>query len=246
MSSNLSAETANNGSTANDLINQLIKVSQQTPSPDNNNDKPNPERPSGCGLVNHGKKIIINLLILIPIYIMLFVAAVFSSIISAKLAGLDDIGSAYGWSIWASVALWISVIFIFLPALIFISTIVGLSAYIFVTFLALVIILNLIIIGFYTYVIVKVLGSSDSDTSSAFWYSSILITFLSISSLGMLLYSIWSIKDYRRCGGARGDVKYTLEDSSKVAEYVAPLAAPIAGPEVLAVPGVLKGASNLL
>lgn len=195
------------------------------------------QKDTSSGVSAHLKQVLLNYLIIIPIYIVAIIAAVFSSIITSKLDNFKDnnVSSAFWWSLALTIIIWLIIVFVGLPFIIFIPFVAGFSQYIYTAFLIIIIIIFLGIAVFMFYVTATVFGSEDFSNREGYavdaFRDSILVGILLIlAAIGLGLYAWWSTKSYINRGGFTGDVAAQFKAAAKLGKPVAVVAAPEALP----------------
>jgi len=179
-----------------------------------------------------------NIAVLIPVFILLIVSAIMSSIGAAKIASLKDqdaVGTAHKYVTTSTVLLWLlfagSIVFSFTIGLFIIPWIVTIP-YLYGGVMIIFAILNLVIAGLLFYSANAVRKSKDykdgtNDAKSA--YNNCLITgiMMVIAAIFMIAYSAFTIYKYRKAGGVRADIVVGAEVGAIVAPEFAPVLAAV-------------------
>ena len=159
-----------------------------------------------------------NSLIIIPVFILLLVTAIMTSIGAAKLDDLTGTSTAHQWVSWSTVALWILFVgglgFMFTIGLFIIPWVVTIP-YLFGGALSIFGVVNLAIAGILFYganaarTSPEYKDTSDSNHDNAKTaFNTLLISglMMTIASLLMFGYSAFTIYKYHKEGGLTGDV----------------------------------------
>jgi hypothetical protein len=178
------------------------------------------------GLGSRFGLIFTNFAILMPVFIVLIVTAITTSIASAKINSLKDqteaIKKSYKYVTLTTIALWC----LFAGGIfggIFFIPFLALFPYLFGGIMFLFAIINMVMAGVMFYAAISVKNTSDyknnnNDAKSAYnqsVYSGLGLMFASIFMVG---YSIWSIYHYNKIGGLTGDVAI----AAQIVPFVAP------------------------
>jgi hypothetical protein len=164
-----------------------------------------------------------NVAILIPVYIVLLVSAILSSIIAGKLSKFtdqsDSIKTVRKYVGWSTTILWIlfvgSLIFFFTIGFLIIPYLVSVP-YFYGTLMLLFAIGNIVLSGYFFYTTNIIYKSKDytsgsSDAKSAFKYSLSVGLMMLFASIFMIWYAIWSMRAYHKEGGLTGDISIAAE-----------------------------------
>jgi len=175
-----------------------------------------------------------NIAILIPVFILLLVSAIVSSIGAAKMATLKEstLETAHKYVTWSTVSLWVlfvgSLVFSFTIGLLIIPWLITIP-YLYGGVMIMFALINLVIASILFYAANSIRTSQDyikgtPDAKSAFNYILSSGIMMLISAIFMVGYSVWSIYKYRKAGGLTGDIVIATELAPLV---LGPEAAPI-------------------
>ncbi len=177
-----------------------------------------------------------NIAILIPVYILLIVSAIMSSIGAAKIASLDDqaaVATAHKYVTNSTILLWLlfagGLVFSFTIGIFIIPWLVTIP-YLYGGVMILFSILNLVISGLLFYSANAVRLSTDykngtDDAKSAYTMCLSTGLMMVITAIFLIAYSAFTIYKYHKGGGLRSDIVV----GSEIGAIVAPEFAPILG-----------------
>jgi hypothetical protein len=168
-----------------------------------------------------------NAILLVPVFVLLIVSAIMTSISAANINKLPDTSQIYRYTRNITVTLWVlfgaSIVFMFTIGILVLPMLVA-YPYLYGFIMILFAILNISLAGILFYVSTKVKSNPkyNTDEGQKAYKNSLIPAILMLSAgIFMFIYSVYSIYKYRKLGGMTADMQL-------VSQFVAPeFAAPL-------------------